>query len=255
MVHVRALPGTPAYAGETSTIIETAVKEAELLRAAGVDGILLENMHDNPYLNRNVGPEITAMMAVIGRKVREVASLPVGVQILAGANKAALAVALAADLQFIRVEGFVFLHIADEGQMDSDAASLLRYRRQIGADRILVLTDIKKKHSSHAITADVGLDETAKAAEFFRSDGLVITGTSTGAVTEKSDIDSARNVTGLPVLAGSGVTATNLDQYFHCCDGVIVGSTLKRNGHWANELDPGRVQEFVDKLNSLRQGR
>jgi hypothetical protein len=34
---------------------------------------------------------------------------------LAAANKAALAVALAADLQFIRAEGFVFSHVADEG--------------------------------------------------------------------------------------------------------------------------------------------
>jgi hypothetical protein len=34
---------------------------------------------------------------------------------LAAANKAALAVAVAADLQFIRAEGFVFSHVADEG--------------------------------------------------------------------------------------------------------------------------------------------
>lgn len=29
------------------------------------------------------------------------------------------------------------------------------------------LTDIKKKHSSHAITNDVSIDETARAAEYF----------------------------------------------------------------------------------------
>lgn len=64
-----------------------------------------------------------------------------------GANKEALAVAMASGAQFIRAEGFVFSHVADEGWMDSCAAELLRYRRAIGAEDILVFTDIKKKHS------------------------------------------------------------------------------------------------------------
>ena len=40
----------------------------------------------------------------------------------------------------------MFSHIADEGTMNSDAGELLRYRKQIEADDILVFTDIKKKH-------------------------------------------------------------------------------------------------------------
>jgi predicted TIM-barrel enzyme len=34
--------------------------------------------------------------------------------------------------------------------------------------------------SAHAITSDVSLQETAKAAEFFLSDGIIITGATTG---------------------------------------------------------------------------
>ena len=55
--------------------------------------------------------------------------------------------AMASGAQFIRAEGFVFSHVADEGWMDSCAAKLLRYRRAIGAEDMLVFTDIKKKHS------------------------------------------------------------------------------------------------------------
>lgn len=40
---------------------------------------------------------------------------------MAGANKEALAVALATGASFIRSEGFVFTTVADEGIMDSDA--------------------------------------------------------------------------------------------------------------------------------------
>jgi len=49
---------------------------------------------------------------------------------------------------------------------------LLRYRRAIGGDHIRVFADVKKKHSAHAITADLDIAETAKAAEFFVVDGV-----------------------------------------------------------------------------------
>ena len=50
------------------------------------------------------------------------------------------------DLQFIRAEGFVFAHVADEGLMNACAGELMRYRKQIEAENVLVFTDIKKKH-------------------------------------------------------------------------------------------------------------
>lgn len=53
---------------------------------------------------------------------------------------------MVAGLDFIRAEGFVFSHVADEGLLDACAGDLLRYRKIIGADRVLIFTDIKKKH-------------------------------------------------------------------------------------------------------------
>ena len=105
-------------------------------------------------------------------------------QILAGANEEALAVAAMCGAQFVRAEGFVFSHVADEGLMaEASAAKLLRFRRSIGAEHIHVVADVKKKHSAHAITSDVSIAETVHAAEFFRVDGVIITGTSTASPT------------------------------------------------------------------------
>ena len=67
-----------------------------------------------------------------------------------------------------------------KGIIESCAGELLRYRRAIGAERVLVFADIKKKHAAHAITADVSIAETAHAAELFLADGLIVTGTATG---------------------------------------------------------------------------
>ena len=70
---------------------------------------------------------------------------------LAGGNKEALAIAQSSNLDFIRCEGFVFGHIADEGYMDSCAGSLLRYRKSIGAECVQIYCDIKKKHRFWAL--------------------------------------------------------------------------------------------------------
>ena len=248
MIHIRALPGTPKHKQPLSEIISIAVKEARLYERHGLNGVMLENMHDVPYLNRKVGAETTAFMTAIAVKVKKYVSLPLGIQILAGANKEALAVAKSAELDFIRAEGFVFSHIADEGLMNGDAAELLRYRKIIDAENIAVFTDIKKKHSAHAITADVSIAETAKAAEFFLSDGVIVTGDSTGSEAEISDLQAVKKAVDIPVFIGSGLTAENLEKYWKLADGFIVGSYFKKDGYWENEISEKRVEKLMNKV-------
>ena len=206
---------------------------------------MLENMHDTPYLRGRVGPEIVAAMALLARAVKAASRLPCGVQILAGANLEALAVAHAAGLDYIRAEGFAFAHVADEGIIESSSAELLRYRRAIGAGRVQVWADVKKKHSAHAITADVGIGATAEAVEFMRGDAVIVTGSVTGDPPKRADLAEAKQHTRLPVYLGSGVTEKNLKQLFNAADGFIVGSHFKEGGYWSNAVDPKRVERFM----------
>jgi hypothetical protein len=236
-----------------AAVIDTALEETALYCKAGIDAIALENMHDVPCLRGCVGPEITAAMSTVAAEVKRASALPCGVQILAGANKEALAVAHAAGCDFIRAEGFVFAHVADEGMIESCAGELLRYRKQIDAENILVFTDIKKKHSSHAITADVSIAETAHAARFFRSDGVIVTGTETGVPAVIEEITAVRVAVNIPVLIGSGVTIDNVDQYLPHADALIVGSHFKTDGFWENKLDYDRVAAFMEKVNALQK--
>jgi len=247
MIHVDALPGTPKYNGSVKPIIEKAKSEALIYQSLGVPVLMIENMHDVPYLNRNVGPEITTLMSIILYEIKRTINLPLGIQILAGANKEAIASAHSADADFIRAEGFVFAHVADEGMFNSDAGELLRYRKEIGAENILVFTDIKKKHSSHSITADIDIVETAKAAEFFLSDGVIITGSSTGSEPSLTEIRSVKSKVGLPVLAGSGITAENISTYLAYCDAFIIGSYFMQEGKWFNPIDPEKVKILLSK--------
>ncbi|MEM8953703.1 MAG: BtpA/SgcQ family protein [Verrucomicrobiota bacterium] len=247
MIHVPPLPGTPLARVPISEMIPSVRNEAELYRDLGVDVILVENMHDRPYLRGDaVGHEITAAVAVLAAEIKDASQLPCGIQILAAANKQALACAFANDLDFIRAEGFVFAHIADEGLIDSNAAELLRYRKSIGAEDIAILTDIKKKHSSHSITEDIDIIETAHAAEFFLSDGLIITGAATG---RKADLEEVRAVRSalphLPLVIGSGITADNIREFLDHTDGVIVGTAIKKDANWTNPPDPTRLKTLL----------
>jgi hypothetical protein len=245
MLHLGALPGSPAGTLGVSALIDAAVAEARILRDAGFHGVLIENMHDRPYLGGGARPETVAAMAAIGREVRREVALPLGVQVLAAANQEALAVALASGASFIRAEAFVFAHVADEGLLQAGAGELLRYRRVIGAEGVRVFADVKKKHSSHALTADVSLVETARAAEFFLADGVIVTGSATGSEADSEEVAAVSDAVGIPALVGSGITSENLARFARA-DGFIVGSFLKRDGLWSNPMDAARVAAMAD---------
>lgn len=256
MVHVRALPGTPASGGHTvEDLVEIACREASIYKRHRLSGICLENMFDRPYVTRkDAGPETVSIITRIACEVRRIVKdVPIGVQLLAGLNLEAIAVATAARLDFIRAEAFVFAHVADEGWLDGCAGQLLRYRKTLGpeAEKVAVLTDIKKKHSAHAVTGDVSLVDTAKAANFFQSDGLIITGKETGDEPCRDEVSLLCKTFGgkTPIILGSGVTADNVAHFQQLgIDAAIVGSYFKLDGHWANDIDEMRVAKFMENV-------
>lgn len=253
MIHVRALPGTPKNCLSNEDIIMKALEEAKIYADNNYDAIIIENMFDIPYLKREVGPEIISMMAIICRDIKKLyfPNKPVGVQILGGCNKSSLAVAFASGCDFIRAEGFVFGHVADEGYMDADAGELLRYRKNIGADKVKVFTDIKKKHSSHSITSDLSIGDISKNAEYFLSDAIIVTGSSTGKEASLEELKEVKKLCSIPLYIGSGITIENLKLFIDYADGFIVGSYFKYDGYWANEIDPEKVKGLKAEWDSL----
>nr|XP_026692881.1 uncharacterized protein F13E9.13, mitochondrial-like [Ciona intestinalis] len=212
MLHLPALPGTPKSTMSVAKICDVVLKEAEIYTRAGLV---------NLFFKLFISPSSNLVLYLT-------------------------------DLDFIRAEGFVFSHIGDEGFIDSCAASLLRYRKQIEADHVLVFTDIKKKHSSHSITSDTSISETSRAAEFFLSDGVIVTGNETGSSTDLNQIKDVQDEVGIPVLVGSGVTADNVDKYIHT-SALIVGSHFKVGGVWSNPVDANLVQKFMKKVREMNK--
>lgn len=248
MIHVPATPGCPGWDPDIQKGLDTVQHDARTLIEGGVDAILIENMHDVPYLRARVEPETIAAVALYARRVRELAPhVPVGLQVLAAANREALGVAVACGLDFLRVEAFAYAHVADEGFIQACAAELVRARYALRAESILILADIKKKHSSHAITADLSIEAIAEGSEFCGADGLIITGSATGKAPDRSLLPRVQAVSRRPVLIGSGVSLENARDYWGA-DAWIVGTALKDGGDWRNPVNPQRVAAFMALL-------
>jgi membrane complex biogenesis BtpA family protein len=234
--------------------VERAVAEARLYAELGVDGVLVENMHDFPAVHeRALGPEVVAFMTRVACAVkRHVGRLPVGLQVLFQANRTALAVAHAAGCDFIRAEGWTHAHVSDKGVAEANAGEVLRYRKAIGAERVAVYADVRKKHAAHAWTADLSLADLAAAAEMSRADGLVVTGNTTGDAPDLEDLAAVVEASSLPVLVGSGLTPENFPAFAELADGFIIGSAFKENGDWRAPVCEKRVRALIGVVEYAR---
>jgi uncharacterized protein len=174
---------------------------------------------------------------------------------LEAANETALEIAHEADLDFVRVEGYVFAHVGGAGLIEGCAGKLLRQRKALGCEHIKIFGDVKKKHCSHALTGDLDILDVVKQAEFFLVDGVIVTGARTTEPPAPAKLQRVKRQAQVPVLLGSGLTPANLKRYFPHADGFIVGSTFREDGRFLGTLDPQRLAAFMKAFRSLRRGR
>src|SRR5262245_41384946 len=249
VIHARPLPGAPSYDGEAmEAIYDHAVREAERYAAGGMDGLIVENHGDIPFSKpEDLGPETAASMAVLADRVRRAVALPVGINILANGALTATAVAKAAGAAFVRVNQWANAYVANEGIIEGPAAKATRYRAWLRAQGVRIFADVHVKHGAHAIVADRSIAELTRDVEFFDADVAIVTGQRTGDRATREEIAAVKGATALPVVVGSGVSEANVGEILSLCDGVIVASSLKHDGHWWNEVDPERVKRFMGR--------
>jgi membrane complex biogenesis BtpA family protein len=234
-------------------LVAHGVAEAGRYRAAGVDGLIVENHGDIPFAKpHDIGHETVAAMAVIARAVRLEAGCAVGINVLANAAVPALAVAKAAGCSFIRVNQWANAYVANEGFVEGEAAAATRYRAMLRAAEIRVFADVHVKHGAHAITADRPIGELAGDVEFFDADVAIATGSRTGDAASLDEVRAIAAGTALPVAVGSGVNPANVGALLEVAEAVIVASWLKRDGVWWNDVDPDRAAAFMNEVRRVR---
>jgi uncharacterized protein len=254
VVHCPPLPGSPRFAGANIEMIyDQALRDAEAYVRGDIDGLIVENHGDIPFLKPSeIGPETAAAMAVVTDRIRREFGVPLGINVLANAAIQALAVAKAGGAAFVRVNQWANAYVANEGLVEGEAARALRFRSAIGARHVMIFADAHVKHGAHAIVADRSLTELTRDLEFFDADAVIATGRRTGDAADLGELEEIARATRLPVFVGSGVTTDNVHEILERAEGAIIGSSLKEDGVWWGAVETPKVAAFMKKVVELR---
>ncbi|MCL2325056.1 MAG: BtpA/SgcQ family protein [Proteobacteria bacterium] len=254
VVHLPALPGDPCHDGRSlSDIVSFALTDAGALIEGGVDALILENFGSAPFpkgtLAQPMPPHHAAIMTVVGQEIRR--SYPdavLGINCLRNDGMSALGIAVAVGAQFIRVNILTGAYVTDQGLIEGDAYSLLRYRQQLGASHIAILADVLVKHAAPLAPLSA-TDATKDTLHRGMADGIIVTGSGTGEPVDScvlSEVFAAAE--GKPVLLGSGVKVETLGNYVALIQGAIVGTALKFDGSVSRPVDISRVRKMAQSL-------
>lgn len=243
MVHLLPLPGAPAFKGSVEFIYEQAQSDALALAQSGVDALIVENFGDEPYLIGEPDAPQLALMAAVTRDITRLVSIPVGVNVQFNAWRSEVAIGAMCRAQFIRVEVFVDRVISAQGLVEPCSAQIMRYRHALNAHGVQIWADVQTKYTTNMIPQPIAAS--ARDAQNAGADALIVTGAATGSATPLDDVRAAKGVVSIPVVVGSGTSASNVRDVLQVADGAIVGSSLKVDGKAAHPVSAERTAAFM----------
>ncbi len=248
VLHLLPLPGSPRWRGSMAEVRDRALREAEILEGAGISGLVVENFQDAPFYPKSVPPETVAALAVLTEAVVSASDLPVGVNVLRNDAVSALGVAAATGARFVRVNIHTGSMFTDQGLLHGRAHETLRLRASLGI-RVAIFADVLVKHATPPQGTTL---EAAGRDSWHRglADGLILTGSETGAPTSVEAIKRLRGAlpAEAPIWVGSGVTPETAKLLLASSDGLIVGSAFQKGGRAGAGVDRARVSAFLNAL-------
>lgn len=249
VVHLQPLPTSPRWGGNLRFVIDRAEQEATALASGGVDAIIVENFFDAPFTKHQVDPAVVSSMTLIVQRLMTMVSVPIGLNVLRNDAHSALAIAACVGAPFIRVNVLTGAMATDQGIIEGQAHELMRYRRELGSDT-KILADVLVKHATPLGVTDL-VTVVQDTLERGLADGIIISGQSTSSPPNLKDLEMATVAAkGSPILIGSGASWENIGDLIQWANGAIVSSSLKRKGDIAQPIDPIRVRQFVEAMES-----
>lgn len=254
VVHLPPLPGDPGHpaaaVGQTgvAAALDFAWADAQALIAGGIDAIIVENFGSAPFAKgTRADPAPVYQVAALTRlcaKIRDAWPGQLGVNCLRNDARAALGIAAACELDFIRVNVHTGAFVTDQGLIEGEATETLRLRDALGLSKsTAILADVLVKHAAPLAPIDART-ATADLVKRGRADAVIVSGEATGAPVSAALLDEVRAACSdlAPVLIGSGLQLANADALSPRCHGAIVGTSLKVDGRVDQAVDPDRVR-------------
>ncbi|MDO9545413.1 MAG: BtpA/SgcQ family protein [Pelolinea sp.] len=251
MCHLNALPGDPYFDKKSGmkAVIEWARKDILALQNGGVDAVMFSNEFSLPYLTKVETVTTAAMARIIGELMSDI-RIPFGVNVLWD-PKASLDLAVSVGAKFVR-EIFSGVYASDFGLWDTNCGETIRHQHAIGAEDVKLLFNIVPEAARYIGNRDIV--EIARSTVFnHRPDALCVSGLTAGVETDVQTLMKVKEaVPDTVVFANTGVRLENAKAQLSIADGVVVGTTFKKDGIFENHVDEDRVKEFMDKIKFLR---
>ena len=206
VVHLLPLPGSPRYTGDLEAVLLRAEQEATALASGGAHGIIIENFFDTPFTKNRVDTATACAMTLAVKRI-----------------------------------------VTDQGLIEGEAHALHMYRRVLSAQgSVRILADVMVKHASplgqSSDIAQAAKDTVLRGL----ADGLIVSGPATGSPPNWDDLNKVRQaLPDTPILIGSGASIDNCSALLAIANGIIVATSLKRQGLVENPIDVERVRALV----------
>ncbi len=255
MIHLPALPGSPNHSLSLDDILSYALADAQSLISGGVNALLVENLHDFPFVKEEISLPTLVSLTLLVQKIVDFSPIPVGVNILRNACKQALTVASFTGADFIRCNFYTGAYISDQGILEGCAAILKRFQKQLFNNNPIsypkIFADVHCKHAAPLSNRSLEL-EVQDAFERGLADCIIITGERTGLPAKIKDLQNLQKRGFSPIMIGSGLSSENVEQLLPLAHGAIVGSSFKQNNSLSKPIDLNEVKQFMIKVNSIR---
>ncbi len=244
-LHMMALPGTPYFESENTLEkqIERLKHDAKIYMELGYDACVFANEGDRPYLD-HVGQEIVANYTRIATEVSKELTVPFGCGVLIDPF-ASIAVAHAIGAKFIRTY-VTNSFVGSFGPQSYKPAEIFRYRKQIGAEEVHVYTYFEP-HGGTCLDTRTTEQQIEAGFGLMPLSGMLIGGPHAGLPPEEAHFVSIKKqFPDIPLILGSGANKNNIKELIKYADGVIVGTSIKRDGYLYNEVDYDRAKAFIE---------
>lgn len=215
-------------------VLQTAIKEMDLLTHNGVDAVVVENYFGKPH-------HVEMVLKYLKENRKDIIY---GVNLL---DDDALGFELAKkyDAKFIQLDS-----VAGHLDIPED----LKFHKFITAKRkecnAFVLGGVRFKYQPYK--SGRSLEEDLKIA-MTRCDAIVVTGAATGMETDLDKINSFRKIIGdFTLVVGAGMTPENCSKQLEIADAAIVGSYFKDTHKDTGDVSADHVRYFMDAVQSVR---
>jgi uncharacterized protein len=244
MVHLPALPGAPNNDMSMKQLTDFALSETSKLERAGLDACIVENVGDTPLFKEDLPPYTVAAVATITKEVVAHTRMKVGVNMLRNACEEALSVAHIAEAHFIRCNVLIGAYATDQGIIEGCSARVARLRKELNS-HVLVFGDVHVKHAYPIFNVEIEY-AAQDLAERGGADAVIVSGPRSPVPPPFDRVKKVKDAIEKPVLIGSGLSLSNISQFYQKSDGILVGEPdFKVKGTWGGPSDERAYRKGV----------